>query len=203
MLVWALILAGGASRRMGRDKLTLPRARGGEASVIDHVLAVAGACAERVTVAAPPGGVSFPVPNGVEVVCDPAWYQGPLAALANAWPDAPAADALLVLAGDLPGIDTAVPAALAGILEAAPEADAAVVVRGGVPQPLLALYRKRAGSVFGQAAAAGERRLLPVLARLAVRPVDADALGWPEWWTKPVHTPADYEAWLRQTEGSA
>ncbi|SFU97818.1 molybdenum cofactor guanylyltransferase [Alicyclobacillus macrosporangiidus] len=203
MRVWALILAGGASRRMRRDKLTLPRVRGGEASVIDHVLAVAAACAERVTVAAPPGGVSFPVPNGVTVVCDPAWYQGPLAALANAWPNALAADALLVLAGDLPGIDPAVPAALASRLAAAPEVDAAVVVRDGVPQPLLALYRERAGAVFRQAAAAGERRLLPVLARMAVRPVDADALGWPVWWTKPVHTPADYEAWLRQTEGSA
>ncbi|MCL6517912.1 NTP transferase domain-containing protein [Alicyclobacillus sp.] len=228
MRVTALILAGGASRRMGRDKLSLPRRAGGTDRVIDHVVDVARTAASRVVLAVPPGGFGGPVPALVELVPDPAWHQGPLSALAHAWPAAvgggadtapggePAAGAaagfacepggagtaVLVLAGDLPGIDPAVPASLRAALAGA-EADAAVVVRGGVDQPLIGLYTESSGAVFQRMARTGQRRLLPALTALRVVRVDADAMGWPEWWTRPVHTPADYEAWLRHTEGWA
>jgi molybdopterin-guanine dinucleotide biosynthesis protein A len=47
---------------------------------------------------------------------------------------------------------------------------------------------------------AGEARLMATLPQLRVTVVDADAEGWPEWWTRPVHNPDDYRAWLADLE---
>jgi molybdopterin-guanine dinucleotide biosynthesis protein A len=92
----AAVLAGGASRRMGRDKATL--AVGGVA-LAARVLAAAAQVADPVVLVAPDGHPARRL--GALVVTDPG--EGPLAALAAALA-ALADDHVLALAGDHPGL---------------------------------------------------------------------------------------------------
>jgi molybdopterin-guanine dinucleotide biosynthesis protein A len=197
----ALILAGGQSRRMGRDKLSLPRRPGRPETVLEHVVNVALAAADQAIVVARPDGASTRIP-GAEVIVDPVPHRGPLYALSCAWahPALTDCDAVLVLAGDLPGLTAGVVDALLGAVQANPDAGGAVVVRQGQDQPLIAIYRQRVGQAFQQAVQQGETRLLKVTSKLRLARVDADRMGWPQWWTRPIHTPIDYQEWLLEME---
>jgi molybdopterin-guanine dinucleotide biosynthesis protein A len=201
-----LIMAGGASRRMGSDKLALPHHPGGD-SILAHVTQSVLTEADAVWLLVPSGStgegrrVAERVGGRARLCVDDMPHQGPLRALAHAWPrvlaelpQAPAA--VWVVAGDLPGIRPSVLTRLADVLLADSQADAALVCREGRLQPLLGCYRPRAGDVFVRAAAAGEVRLAPAVAELRVVTVAAEAAGWPDWCVRPVHTPDDYEAWL-------
>ncbi|MCL6592473.1 MAG: NTP transferase domain-containing protein [Alicyclobacillus sp.] len=199
----AVVLAGGASRRMGRDKLALARLPQGRASVLQHVLTVARQVAERIYLLLPPDGTAADgcthtaVADHVVRVCDRQRAAGPLAALADAWPVVRAGGpwtAVCVLAGDLPGVQPPVLHACLAALATSPAAQAALVVREGRLQPLLGAYRPAAGDVWAAARASGLTRLLAALDKLPVVAVAAE--GWPDWWTRPLHTPADYTAWL-------
>jgi molybdopterin-guanine dinucleotide biosynthesis protein A len=197
----ALILAGGQSRRMGRDKLSLPRRPGSAETVLEHVVNVALAAANRAIVVARPDGASTGTPSA-EVLADPLPHRGPLYALSCAWanPALRDCDAVLVLAGDLPGLAVEVVEALVSAVQANPDADGAVVVRQGQDQPLIGIYRQRVGQAFQQAVQQGETRLLKVTGNLKLARVDAEQMGWPPWWTRPIHTPIDYQEWLLETE---
>ena len=112
----AIVLAGGASKRLGVDK---PEQRIGGRRLLDIALA-AVTDAESVVVVGPPRDV----PAGVTVVCEDPPGGGPVAALATgfaALPDDPAD--IVVLAADLPRITPAAVTALA-------------VARGGAPVAL-------------------------------------------------------------------
>ncbi|WDL95467.1 molybdenum cofactor guanylyltransferase [Alicyclobacillus sp. ALC3] len=204
----ALIVAGGASRRMGRNKLTLPWSRGSASTVLDAVLVATGVVVDRVVVLLPPEPgadvlrVVAQLPR-VTAVTDALWRAGPLQAIAHGWPDVADCNEVFVTAGDLPGLQPgALLACQAALAAAGPNCDGATVVREGRLQPLLACYRQRAGQAFMEVADSGEARLQPALERLQLARVDAQSAGWPEWWTRPVHTPDDYEAWLRYVETS-
>lgn len=73
----AVVLAGGASRRMGRDKATLPHPDGGSTMVEHTVIAVTARCAPVFVVAAP--GQHLP-PLNAEVLRDEVRGVGPLLA---------------------------------------------------------------------------------------------------------------------------
>lgn len=191
---------------MGRNKLTLPWSRGSARTVLDAVLAATVAVADRTYVLLPPEPgadvlrVVARLPS-VTAVTDALWHAGPLQAIAHGWPEVADSDEVFVAAGDLPGLQPgALLACQAALLAARPVCDGATVVREGRLQPLLACYRQRAGQAFMEVADAGEARLQPALERLQLARVDAEAAGWPEWWTRPVHSPEDYEAWQRYTE---
>jgi molybdopterin molybdotransferase len=95
--VHAIVLAGGASRRLGGDK---PEQRVGGRRLLDIVLA-AVIDADRVVVVGPPRNV----PSGVTVVCEDPPGGGPVAAVAaglSALPGGPSD--IVVLAADLPRI---------------------------------------------------------------------------------------------------
>src|SRR5512132_1509817 len=114
-MVAAAVLAGGASRRMGRDKATL--AVGG-VELASLALAAAARVADPVVLVAPEGHPARRL--AAAPVTDPG--EGPLAALAAALA-ALDADHVLVLAGDHPGLRVellAHLAALAGEAEAVP-----------------------------------------------------------------------------------
>lgn len=188
---------------MGQDKLALARLPQGGESVLHHVLAVAQRVAERTFLLLPPHGAAAggcsQTASTERLVCvrDRQRTAGPLAALADAWPGVRAAgpwSAVCVLAGDLPGVQPPVLRTCLAALAAAPAAQAALVVREGRLQPLLGAYRPAAGDAWMAARASGSTRLLTALDKLPVVPVAAE--GWPDWWTRPVHTPADYAAWL-------
>ncbi|HEY1842533.1 MAG TPA: NTP transferase domain-containing protein [Mycobacterium sp.] len=111
----AIILAGGASTRLGADK---PEQRVGGRRLLDIALA-AVADADTVVVVGPPRDL----PSGVIVVCENPPGRGPVAALAAGFatlPDGPAD--IVVLAADLPSITAAAVTTLAAARRDAPVA---------------------------------------------------------------------------------
>lgn len=156
--VAAVVLAGGASRRLGADKLTLRR---DGRTLLAHVVAGAAAACSPVVVVGPRTQV------GVEVV----WTReqppggGPVPAL-RAGLDRVPTPLVALLAGDAP----AGPSAIDALLDAVdPEVDGAILVdAAGRDQLLCGVYRTDALRV---AAGFGGRSMREVVARLRVRRV--------------------------------
>ncbi len=163
-----VVLAGGGSRRMGRDKATL--ALGGE-SLAGHAAArLARVCSE---VALADAGRGL-LPEYPSLADGPG--RGPAAGILGAarlWPGRP----LLVLACDLPAVPEGLLADLARSIDAA---DADWVVprwRGGV-EPLCALYGPAALAALERRVARGLLALhdLALEADLAVRYLEGERL---------------------------
>ncbi len=126
------ILAGGKSRRMGREKLLLPF-RG--ATVIQIVCDALLPVVERLRLIG-----REPIPGLPRLPAQPDLHPGlgPLSGIHAALATAEA-DRVLVVACDLPFVTTAF---LRGLLEAlAPDIDAVVPCPGGEPVAVCALYR--------------------------------------------------------------
>jgi molybdopterin-guanine dinucleotide biosynthesis protein A len=182
----AAVLAGGASRRMGRDKATMP-VDGVELAAT--VLAAAARVAAPVVLVAPEGHPARRL--AAPVVADPA--QGPLAALAAAL-EALAAAEVLVLAGDHPGLRVEL---LAHLVALAPRGEAVACRRGPRLEPLVAVYRRAPALAAARRALPGGS-LVGLLAEL--RTV---ALEEPEWRALDpdgrsfvdLDDPADLAAW--------
>jgi molybdopterin molybdotransferase len=153
--LWAIVLAGGASRRLGVDK---PEERVGGRRLLDIALAaVAGA--DAVVVVGPPRDV----PDEVTVVREDPPGCGPVPALAAglaALPDGPADVA--VLAADLPRLTPEAVAALAAARGDAPVALA--VDDSGRAQYLTAVWDSAGLAAALAAAPSRVRDLLPCTA---------------------------------------
>jgi molybdopterin-guanine dinucleotide biosynthesis protein A len=194
-VVAAAVLAGGASRRMGRDKATMP--------VGGSPLAVRVLAAAAVVLVAPVGhraralvaaeGGAGGVTAGV--VTDPG--DGPLAALAAALAALDAGH-VLVLAGDHPGLRVEL---LAHLVSLRGRAEAVACRRGGRLEPLVAVYQR--GPVLAAARArlgGGDRSLRGLLAALRTlvveepewRGLDPDGSSFAD-----LDDPADVDAWGR------
>jgi molybdopterin-guanine dinucleotide biosynthesis protein A len=166
------ILTGGESRRMGRDKATLP---------IDGV-PMAVRIARAINPALDPVvAVGRPEPDlaaaGLPVVADLHPGEGPLGGIltAFAWSPAPL---VVVVACDLVDVDASTASALVNALQADPALAVATAAREpGDAQPLCAAWRiDLAAPVLTSAYAGGERairRAWSGLARVAV-PVEPD-----------------------------
>jgi len=128
-----LVLAGGRSSRMGREKaeLRLPDGRPLLQRQID-VLRAAGAATVNVSVGP---GKKFEM-TGAAPIPDELAGAGPLAGIAAGLRAAPAG-LVIVLAVDMPGITEAHLRALAGL---ATEACGVVPVRDGICETLVAVY---------------------------------------------------------------
>jgi molybdopterin-guanine dinucleotide biosynthesis protein A len=166
--VAGLLLTGGSSRRMGKDKASI-------------VLADGRTCAE--TVAARLAQVADPVleigpgTSGLSAVPDEDPGAGPLAALATGWAalvNSGHAGPVLVLACDLPQVT--VP--LLQLLARASGDGAVVPVVGGRPQPLCARFAPASLDQCQRLVAEGRRSLMALL--------DATPVVWlgPEVWTE-------------------
>jgi molybdopterin molybdotransferase len=151
----AIVLAGGASRRLGVDK---PEQRVGGRRLLDIALA-AVANADTVVVVGPPRQV----PDQVTVLREDPPGSGPVAALAAglaALPDGPAD--IAVLAADLPRIT---PDAVAALAAARGEAPVVVAVDDtGRAQYLAAAWDSAALTAALAAAPSRARDLLPAAA---------------------------------------
>lgn len=183
-----VVLCGGSSRRMGRDKASLVGPDGRSmAEVVTGVLRAAGA-AEVVSVGAAPG-----VPTGADhAFDDDRPGAGPLAAIATAARHRPGRR-LLVAACDLPDLD---PAEL-GCLLARPAGDGDVVVPvvRGRPQWSCVLVGVAAAAALEGRVAAGERALGPgfALAGRVVPVAVVAARGWVDA-DRPEDLPPGWEA---------
>jgi molybdopterin-guanine dinucleotide biosynthesis protein A len=189
----AAVLAGGASRRMGRDKATMPV---GGVELAATVLAAAARVAAPVVLVAPEGHPARRLAG--RVVTDPA--QGPLAALAAAL-EALDASEVLVLAGDHPGLRVEL---LAHLLALAPRGEAVACRRGPRVEPLVAVYRRvpALAAARGRLAGGSGGSLLGLLAELRTvvveepdwRALDPDGRSFVD-----LDDPADLAAWEAAT----
>lgn len=184
-----MVLAGGASRRMGRDKALLDL--GGETLAAGAARRLAAVCAE--VVVADRGRGSVP---GLPSLAD-GTGRGPAAGLlgaAQARPGRP----LLVLACDLPGVPAALLADLAGLAETR-GADWVIPRWTGGLEPLCSLWGPRALDVLAERVAQGGFALHAVAgeARLAVVYLEGERLaacGRPEEMFRNVNTPEELAA---------
>src|SRR4029450_8212165 len=151
----AAVLAGGASRRGGRDKATL--AVGGVA-LAAGVLAAAARVADPVVLVAPEGHPARGL--GAPVVTDPG--EGPLAALAAALA-ALEAEHVLVLAADHPGLAVDLRAHLAAL---APRGQAVAPPPRPLPPRAAAAARRAAPRREPRVAVSGR---VPALAAAGAR----------------------------------
>jgi len=133
--LYGLVLAGGASRRMGRDKATLEyRGRSQVAITFDLV----SRHCQRTFVSVRPDQANDPTRAALPQIVDEVAGIGPIAGIAAAQAACPEA-AWLIVACDLPFLDDA---AIARLI-AARGAHAVVAYRSahdGLPEPLCAVY---------------------------------------------------------------
>jgi len=202
----AVILAGGRSSRMGRDKGAL--AFGG-VTILERIVRELGRHFEEIIiVAAPPerAQASEPfaicLPSGVTLLHDETPYQGPVGALARGLEHA-RHTIVFACSWDLPLIKGKVARALCDM---AFGYEAAIPEAGGRLQPLHAAYGREAAVGALQAMEAeGERRLTALALRLRIRrvseaeirPLDPELLS-----LLNVNTPEDYARALRHVEGA-
>jgi len=193
------VLAGGRSRRLGRDKRTLevdgtPLLARTVASLARHVDDVTVVIAHDEE----PAPVTALLDGHVRVVADARADHGPAAGLEVALASARHRH-VLVVAGDHPDLQPAVLELLVATATGATGAEHLAVALEGTygPEPLLAVYRSDALPLLRAALDDGVRRLQDVLARLEPwcvasatwRALDADGLTLAD-----LDTPADVAA---------
>lgn len=169
----AILLAGGRSTRMGRDKALLPwGASTLLRATVDRVSPVT--LGGPMVCVAGPGQALPPLPSGVETVRDRTPDRGPLEALAAG---------LHALAGRVEvafavGCDTPLlePAVVRRVVDQIGDAEAAMVVASGRRQPLLAAYRTAIAGKADEVLAGGRGSLHALLDRLTVAEVTQDEL---------------------------
>ena len=169
----AIVLAGGASRRFGRDKLAEPI--DGRPLLEHAIAAVRPLITDLVVVVAP--GDDRELPADARRVHDPVAHEGPLAGVAAGLAALDAAtERVIVLGGDMPSASPPVLAALLGRLDDAALDAAWLADDEGIQRPLpLALRRAPALARASALLAAGDRRLRALPQGLAAVTVDGEA----------------------------
>ena len=164
-----VVLAGGASRRLGVDKATLSF---GGRPLREIVVERLAAVCEEVIVAcgSRPGGARPPLP--VRFVDAPLPGQGPLAGIRAAL-TAAAAEFALVVACDMPFLN---PGLLAYMAELPRCYQALVPQAGGRWHPLHAIYGRSCLPVVDSLLAQGGNSLEELLSRLHVQALSEDVL---------------------------
>lgn len=173
----AVVLAGGGSRRMGRDKATMPHPRHPSMTMLEHTVSVlSGRCSPVFVVAAP--GQALPAANslgGAQILRDDVRGLGPLLATGRGLRAAAAAgaDRAFVSAVDMPNLSV-------GIIDAlARYRDVDVVLPwDGRDHYLAGIYRTALADVIADLIASGERRMRALAdsvltQRVVLAPTDA------------------------------
>ena len=162
------ILAGGQSRRMGRNKALLPL---GDRPLIAHIVSVAQSLAEEVLVVTrTPDSYAF---LDVPLVTDRYPDVGPLAGV-HAALAAASRPWVIVLACDMPFVT---PDVLRFLLAHRADVDVVMPRVGGREEPLHAVYRREVCLPAVEAAIRrGMRRVISFLPTVRVRYIDDDVL---------------------------
>jgi molybdenum cofactor guanylyltransferase len=168
-----ILVAGGASRRMGRDKRTL--AVDGEPLIVRVARVVAGLCDELVvaTRRGDPFDRDLLAPFAPVWVCDAYSNAGPLAGI-QAGAAAARGGLLFVVAVDMPLLTPSVLRLLVDRAAERSDVEAVVMRSERGLEPLLAVYRPTVEPVARALLDAGERRAAALLDRLRVTSVGPD-----------------------------
>ena len=135
--VYGLVLAGGQSRRMGRDKALLDR---DGVSQLAHIVALLERHVERVFVSTRPDQQDEPERQRYAQIVDRYENFGPLAGILSAMQAYPEVD-WLVVACDLPNINDETLAHLLAERSGEHPFTAYVSSHDGLPEPLCAIWR--------------------------------------------------------------
>jgi molybdopterin-guanine dinucleotide biosynthesis protein A len=149
-----LVLAGGDSTRMGRDKGSLDYR--GRPLVVRAWRALDAVC-ESAYVSVRDAQTTMPAYAGLPLIVDRGDDRGPVIGLLAAWAEHPSA-AWLLLAADMPLVDEDLLGALIGARDGSRPATM-FVHPDGTPEPLCAIYEPAARAVLAGRAAAGTRSL--------------------------------------------
>src|ERR1700730_8112500 len=184
-----VILAGGLSRRMGRDKASLPA---GDGTLIEHLARRLAPVVDETIIA---GGAGLPTLAGVRMGADHSPGLGPLAGI-HAGLAAASFPHVWVVGCDLPDADPALADLFLGLADGY---DAVVPRIDAEPQGVCALYERALASRINGLLVAGERRVKSLLGAINVRYVTSDELRVVDRELRSfrnINTPADYESWL-------
>jgi molybdopterin-guanine dinucleotide biosynthesis protein A len=163
----AIILCGGASSRMGRDKAWLPFGR--NEVMLQRVVRLVGEVVppENILCVAADGQALPELPQAVSMIRDPLPCRGPLAGLATGLAALEhRADAVFAAGCDVPLL---VPAFVDRMFELLGERQVAVAQDGERCHPLSAVYRTSVLQQAGQLLALGERSLMSLVERCDAR----------------------------------
>jgi molybdopterin-guanine dinucleotide biosynthesis protein A len=149
----AVVLCGGRSTRMGRDKASLPF---GRETLLERVVRIVADAVAEVVVVARPGQELPPLPDAVRLIRDEVEDRGPLGGLGPGL-RASRADAVFATACDAPFVSPRVIDVLFSRLGAC---DVAVAETDGFTHPLCAVYRTKLAASVERLVAEG--RLRPV-----------------------------------------
>lgn len=156
-MIEGILLTGGASRRMGRDKASIDL--GGE-TMAERAARVLLEVCDRVTVLGPQAVL------GLSCIPDRETHGGPLAAMADFEPEG---RLVLVLACDMPKMDAAV---FRTLIDQIDDADCAVAVANGRIHPTVGVYKPSAFRRAREARTEAKRSLMAWLERLRVVKVE-------------------------------
>lgn len=185
-----VILAGGQSRRMGRDKAGLPA---GDGTLVEHLAHRLGPVVDETIVA---GGSATLELAGVRRIDDRHPGLGPLAGM-HAGFLAARHTLVWVVACDLPDVEPPLGPLMRSL---ANDCEAVVPLLDGEPEGVCALYRRGLAPRIEALLIAGERSVRSLLARCAVRYLTALELRAVDPGLRSfrnVNTPADYATWLK------
>ena len=183
--VRGFVLAGGKSSRMGTDKALL---RLDGVTLLERIArAVQEAVGSVAVVGDPLRYRAFGYPVIEDAVCDSGPLAGIQAALASS-----KADWNLVVACDMPGVTADGLRELVEIARNVPEGDVVVPYFEGRPQPLCALYHRRAHSAIEHALRLGRLKIMDAIAGLRIRtlPMSGEELF------RNVNTPEEWSAFV-------
>jgi molybdopterin-guanine dinucleotide biosynthesis protein A len=209
--VHGIILAGGASSRMRRDKAMLEYQ--GQ-SQLDRAYELAGRHVARVFVSVRAAQAKDPGRAGKPLVIDAFEGDGPIIGIRSALARYPG-DAWLVLACDLPFLSDAAVAHLLAARDPARLATAFCSAHDGLPEPLCAIWEPAAGAALAEYHAGGRRcprKFLSTHDVKLIAPFDAhtlDNVNTPEEYAdavralnvKPMQLKIQYYALMREQAG--
>jgi len=165
----AIVLAGGASARMGSPKALL---RFGDETLIERVVRRLKPISAEVVVVSG-AHIELPPLSDARIVVDDVPSQGPVAGIVYGI-RAAETDVLFVCGCDHPFLE---PALVTLLVRRAEGVDGAVPIVGGVRQPLTAAYHRRIGAIAQTLLAAGERRASALLDRARLSEVTGTELA--------------------------
>lgn len=164
----ALILAGGNSTRMGRNKALLPY---NHKTVIAHIVHVLSSTIESIYISA--GGHDNKLYSnlGVPVISDIEVNQGPIQGIITGLKHC-ATDWVFVVSVDSPSVD---PQLVLDLWKNHSGYDAVIAIQNKIRMPLIGWYKRSTLPKWERGYVSGSRRIMPILNSINVKQVEVDS----------------------------